>query len=120
MENKTKLRAVDMRIDPPRQTIALWIAAEERPCLERKSILVEPKAMANVDGVTGSGESSGITDKRILRLFAENPEWIVPEVAEFLKMSARGVEKRIAILKKEERLIHTGSTKKGRWQVTAI
>ena len=66
-----------------------------------------------------SGESSKPTDEQILRLFLENPALIIPEVAAVLKMTARGVEKRIAGLKKEGRLARIGSTKKGSWKVIA-
>ena len=65
------------------------------------------------------GESSKTTDEQILRLFLENPALIIPEVAAVLKMTARGVEKRIAGLKKEGRLARIGSTKKGSWKVIA-
>jgi len=67
--------------------------------------------------VESSGERLGTTDARILRLFSENPAYTIPDVAEVLKMTPRGVEKRIAGLKKEGRLVRTGSTKKGLWKV---
>ncbi len=71
-------------------------------------------------GNASSGEtsaSSGSTDEHIFQLFSRNPTSTIPEVAETLKMTERGVEKRIAGLKKSGRLVRTGSTKKGLWKV---
>jgi len=62
----------------------------------------------------------GETITRILRIFSSNPTSTIPEVAKALAMTPRGVEKRIAVLKKEGRLTRTGATKKGRWLVLQI
>lgn len=47
-----------------------------------------------------TSESSGSTDEHILQLFSKNPALTIPEVAAALRMTERGVEKRIAGLKK--------------------
>lgn len=54
-------------------------------------------------GVTGktdmtSQESSGKTENQVLSLLSERPEMTIPELAETLKITTRGIEKQIAKL----------------------
>lgn len=67
--------------------------------------------------VKGSAKSSVNTDDKILAYFKENPTGTIAPLAEQLGMTKRGVEKRVAALKAEGRLIRTGSARKGTWEV---
>ena len=94
-------------------------------CTVRAAQVSQPTGDVSIPGHgTGagesSGESSGETDNRILKLFANSPELTIQEVAKMLQMTSRGIEKRIAVLKKSGRLMRTGATKKGQWHVIAV
>ena len=82
-------------------------------------IQANPEPSGGEGSGESSGESSGETDNQILELFAKSPNLTIPEVAKLLQMTSRGIEKRIAVLKKNGRLTRTGATKKGQWHVIA-
>jgi ATP-dependent DNA helicase RecG len=65
----------------------------------------------------GSGKGSGKTEEAILDLLSARAETTIPELAEALSLSTRGVEKQIAKLRKEGRLRRVGSKKGGHWKV---
>ena len=58
-------------------------------------------------------ESSG----KIIILISENPNITIPELAEQLNMSTRGVEKQIQKLKEAGIIIRVGPAKGGHWVV---
>lgn len=64
-----------------------------------------------------SGKSSGKTENQVLSLLSERPEMTIPELAETLKITTRGIEKQIAKLRKEGRLCRVGPAKGGHWEV---
>lgn len=58
-------------------------------------------------------------EERIISMIQANPNITAVEMAEKLFMTVNGVKYYIKKLKKEERLIRVGSTKKGYWKVKA-
>jgi Fic family protein len=68
--------------------------------------------------VKSSVKSSVNTEDKILAILKENPKTTIGEIATILKLSSRAIEKQIANLKKENRLIRVGSARKGHWEVT--
>ena len=67
--------------------------------------------------VISSVISSVKTEKLILKYFKENPKITIKELAKLLNLTTRAIEKQIATLKKENRLIRIGSARKGYWEV---
>jgi ATP-dependent DNA helicase RecG len=64
-----------------------------------------------------SGKSSGKTERQILLFLSERPEMTIPELAEALGMTTRGVEKQISKLRQDGRLRRVGPAKGGHWEV---
>ena len=60
------------------------------------------------------------TDAQILAYFRKNPTGTVAVIAKQLGLSTRAIEKHIAALKKENRLIRTGSPRSGFWEVRDV
>jgi Fic family protein len=67
--------------------------------------------------ITSSVKSSVNTDDKILAILKENPKTTIKELATILNLSLRAIEKQIANLKKEKRLLRVGSARKGHWEV---
>ncbi|MCL2167916.1 MAG: putative DNA binding domain-containing protein [Lentimicrobiaceae bacterium] len=65
----------------------------------------------------GRGKSRGKSREKILQLITENSKISVPEIAEIIGLSIKGVEKNILILKREGVLSRTTDTKSGEWVV---
>ena len=63
------------------------------------------------------GESSGKTENQVLLFLSERPGMTIPELAEALKITTRGIEKQIAKLRSEGRLRRVGPAKGGHWEV---
>ena len=63
--------------------------------------------------------SAGRTDEAFLRRLKARPETTIADLAEFMGMTNRSAEKRIARLKKEGRLRRSGPSRGGRWEVIA-
>jgi ATP-dependent DNA helicase RecG len=61
--------------------------------------------------------SPGRTDEAFLRRLKARPETTIAELAEFMGMTNRSAEKRIARLKKEGRIRRSGPSRGGRWEV---
>lgn len=74
---------------------------------KEKSIFTEPDPT----------NSSVKTDIAICEILRTAPEKTVPELAKILNLSTRAIEKQLARLKKDGRLIRHGSRRKGWWQV---
>lgn len=62
-------------------------------------------------------ESSGKTDQQIPEILSGYPEMTIPELAETLEITPRGIEKQIAKLKESGLLRRIGPAKGGRWEV---
>jgi ATP-dependent DNA helicase RecG len=64
-----------------------------------------------------SGKSSGKTEDQVLGFLSERPEMTIPELAEALGITTRGVEKQIMQLRRRGRLRRVGPAKGGHWEV---
>lgn len=64
-----------------------------------------------------SGKSSGKTEDQVLSFLSDRPEMTIPELAEALDITSRGVEKQIAKLRCEGRLRRIGPAKGGHWEI---
>ena len=82
---------------------------------------VHRKAVAGSEELTGppksSGKSSGKTEEQILISLSERPKMTIPELAEALGMTTRGVEKQISKLRQDGLLRRVGPAKGGHWEV---
>ena len=64
-----------------------------------------------------SGKSSGKTEDQVLGFLSDRPGMTIPELAEALGITTRGVEKQIAKLRQDGRLCRVGPAKDGHWKV---
>lgn len=64
-----------------------------------------------------TGKSSGKTEQQVLSLLSDNSEMTIPELAEALEITTRGVEKQLAKLRRNGRLRRIGPAKGGYWEV---
>jgi len=67
--------------------------------------------------VKTSVNSSVNTEDKILDYFKRNPKTTIKELAQLLNLTTRAIEKQIANLKNNNRLIRIGSARKGYWEV---
>jgi len=67
--------------------------------------------------VKGSVKSSVNTEDKILDYLKQNPRSTIKYLAQILNLTSRAIEKQIANLKKENRLLRVGSARKGHWEV---
>ena len=67
--------------------------------------------------VKSSVKSSVNTDNKILEYLKENPKTTIQQLSITLDLSSRAIEKQIAKLKKDNKLIRVGSARKGYWKV---
>jgi Fic family protein len=67
--------------------------------------------------VNSSVNSSVKTEDKILEYLTQNPKTTIKELSEVLDLTTRAIEKQIAKLKKENRLVRVGSARKGHWEV---
>jgi ATP-dependent DNA helicase RecG len=67
--------------------------------------------------VKSSVKSSVNTEDKILAILKENPKTTIEEMASILDLTSRAIEKQIANLKKENKLMRVGSARKGYWKV---
>jgi Fic family protein len=67
--------------------------------------------------VKSSVKSSVNTEDKILEYLIQNPKTTIKELATLLNLTTRAIEKQLANLKKENRLIRVGSARKGYWKV---
>jgi ATP-dependent DNA helicase RecG len=65
-----------------------------------------------------SGKSAGKSSGKILALIEQDKNITIPQIAENLNITTRGVEKQIAALKKQGVLKREGSRKSGYWKIT--
>ena len=67
--------------------------------------------------VKSSVKSSVNTEDRILEHLTQNPKTTIKELAKLLNLTTRAIEKQLANLKNENKLIRVGSARKGYWKV---
>ena len=67
--------------------------------------------------VNYSVKSSVNTEDKILQHFKQNPRTTIKELATLLNLTTRAIEKQIANLKKNNKLIRVGNARKGYWEV---
>jgi ATP-dependent DNA helicase RecG len=65
----------------------------------------------------GSEKSSEKSSEKILALLKNNPKLTIAEIAIHTSISSRSVEKHLAKLKKQERIVRYGPAKGGYWKV---
>jgi len=70
--------------------------------------------------VKSSVKGSVNTEDKILDYFKENPKTTIKEIAQYLGLSARAIEKQIAKLKKAGKLQRVGSARTGYWEVLGV
>ncbi len=75
------------------------------------------KEIAGVDERRALLETSGKTEKQILMLLSEKQGMTIPELAETLGMTTRGVEKQISKLRRGGLLRRVGPAKGGHWEL---
>jgi len=88
--------------------------AESTPFIE---FMLEVILKTIQSSVKSSGKSSVNTEDKILDYFRENPTGTIADLVEILGLTSRAIEKQIANLKKEKRLVRVGSARKGLWEV---
>ncbi|MDD2698217.1 MAG: Fic family protein [Arcobacteraceae bacterium] len=67
--------------------------------------------------VKNSVKSSVNTEDKILKLLKENSKITINELAHILNLTTRAIEKSIAKLKVENKLLRVGSARKGHWEI---
>ena len=67
--------------------------------------------------IKSSVNSSVNTGDKILEYLKENPKTTIKELAEILNLTTRAIEKQIANLKSNNKLIRVGSARKGYWEI---
>lgn len=76
------------------------------------------KSSVKTSGKELSSEKSSVkTGEKILSLVRENRQMTIPEMAERLGITTRGVEKQVAKLQEQGRLRRIGPAKGGHWEV---
>jgi ATP-dependent DNA helicase RecG len=65
------------------------------------------------------GNDSGKSSGKILALIEQDKNITIPQIAENLNITTRGVEKQIAALKKQGIVKREGSRKSGYWKITS-
>ena len=70
-----------------------------------------------LDSIKSSVISSVNTEIKILEYLKNDPTATIKELAIFLNLTTRAIEKQIAKLKKDNKLIRVGSARKGYWDV---
>ncbi len=78
---------------------------------------VKTRDEEKVNGSENENTTKTSKEDLIIKMIQENPQITVEEMAEQLEISINGVRYYIKKLKKEERLIRVGATKKGHWGV---
>ena len=67
--------------------------------------------------VNNSVISSVNTEDKILKYLKQNPKFTIKELAQILDLTTRAIEKQMAKLKKENKILRVGSARKGHWEV---
>ena len=102
------------------------VASEDHPLIKSCVFHYEFEFMLKTilsairSSVKSTVKGSVKTDAQILAYFRKNPTGTVAVIAKQLGLSTRAIEKHIAALKKENRLIRTGSPRSGFWEVRDV
>jgi len=67
--------------------------------------------------VNNSVISSVNTEDKILKYLKQNPKFTIKELAQILDLTTRAIEKQMAKLKNENKILRVGSARKGHWEV---
>jgi len=67
--------------------------------------------------VKSSVRSSVNTEDKILEYLRQNPKITIKELAKLLNLTTRAIEKQIANLKNNNKILRVGSARKGHWEV---
>ena len=86
-------------------------------CLFTATVHRTATAETGKSSVESSGKSSGKTIDKVLGFLSGKPAMTIPELAEALGMTSRGVEKQISKLRRDGRLRRIGPAKGGHWEV---
>ncbi len=70
-----------------------------------------------LESIKSSVKSSVNTEDKILEYLKQNPKTTIKELANLLDLTSRAIEKQIASLKDNNRLVRVGSARKGYWEV---
>ena len=70
----------------------------------------------DVATTTDNTDSVGVKDK-ILDYIANYPQMTIPQLAQFLKVSTRTIERHIKELREEGKIRREGSDKTGYWRI---
>lgn len=89
-------------------------AGESTPFIEFMLEVILQSIQSSVKSLV---KSSVNTEDKILNIMKENRNVTINELAQTLNLSTRAVEKQIAKLKEENRLLRVGSARKGHWEV---
>lgn len=73
--------------------------------------------ISSVESSVESAPSSEETTASILKILAKSPDQTIRELASDLNLTTRAVEKQLAKLKKQGRLIRVGPNKGGHWEI---
>jgi len=65
-------------------------------------------------------KTSEKTSEKILQLISKNPDTTIAEIANFLNLTTRAVEKQIKKLQENNRLKRIGPAKGGHWEVVKL
>ncbi len=86
--------------------------------------LPEPEMREEMNGfllvIHKYGEASEKTSEKILQLISKNPDTTIAEIANFLNLTTRAVEKQIKKLQENNRLKRIGPAKGGHWEVVKL
>ena len=96
----------------------LTISSPETPTSSPETTTSSPEtATSSPETATSSPESSPETEIRILQIMTASPTITTEAIGEALGISKRAVLKQIRRLKEKGRVLRTGATKKGKWNV---
>jgi predicted HTH transcriptional regulator len=90
---------------------------EEAGSLGESTPFIEFMLEVILESIESSVKSSVNTEDKILDYLIQNPKTTIKELAKLLNLTTRAIEKQIANLKNENRLIRVGSARKGYWKV---
>jgi len=70
-----------------------------------------------LQSVKSSVKSSVNTEDKILEYIKQNPKITIKEMATLLNLTTRAIEKQIANLKSDNKIVRVGSARKGYWEI---
>lgn len=83
-----------------------------------KAVFRRPKTSSGATAQEATQEAAQeTTQEKIMQLIRNNPSITRKDMADKTGLSPDGVKYHLTVLKKQERIKHTGATKKGKWEV---